>query len=228
MLGLDGKEEEELVAALFEVKGNDVDARNNRCHLDAQTLTLTGADRVDKVFVIKGDDKVLALVLDIDLLVGRSGGGVCHDLEHVALGSKTDGSTVASDDPLLGNYSRTLKCAEKSVAVNGNEGLMCLEDNSVKVDVLALDKTGIEGHILKVADEVLTAHMHHNSVVLAVGKHTVELLDSLCGNDIGISDGYVIVGTVDDIGFCSAFCHLEAIAGNDRDLISLDAEESAV
>ena len=228
MLGLDGKEEEYLVAALFEIKGNDVDTRESGGHLDAQTLAFAGADRVDEVLVVEGDEKVFTLVIDLDLLVGRACGGVSHDLENVTLGIEANGSTVATDDSLLGNDSGTLECAKETVAVNVDEGLVCLEDDTVVVDVLALDKTGVEGHVLKVADEVFTAHMHHNSVILAVGKHAVELLNGLCRNDIGISDSNVVVGTVDDISLCGAFCHLEAVAGNNHYLISLNSEESAV
>ena len=228
MLCLDGKEEEYLVAALLEVEGDDIDARESGGHLDAETVALAGADRVDEVFVVKGNEQIVALVVDLDLLVGRASGGVCHDLENVALGVETNGSTVASDDPFLGNDSGTLECAEQTVAVDVDEDLVCLEDDAVVIDVLALDQTGVEGHIIEIADEVLAAHMHHNSVLLAVGEHTVELLNRLCGNDVGIFYCNLILGTVDDISFSGAFCHLEAVAGNDHDLVSLDLEICAV
>ena len=113
MLGLNGKEEEYLVAALLKVEGDDIDTREYAGHLDAQTLALAGADRVDEVFVIERYEKVLALVLDLDLLVGGSCGGVSHDLENVALGAEAERSTVASRDLFLGNDSRTLESAEK-------------------------------------------------------------------------------------------------------------------
>ena len=72
MLCLDGKQEEYLVTALLEVKRDDIDARKRRGHLDAKALALAGADGINEVLVVEGNEQIIAVVVDLDLLVRGS------------------------------------------------------------------------------------------------------------------------------------------------------------
>ena len=74
-----GEEHEYILTAVCIFLGLDIYACECAGERHNYALASAGTNTVDKITVIESDEHILALVLDLDLVVGTAYGGICRD-----------------------------------------------------------------------------------------------------------------------------------------------------
>ena len=75
ILHADGEKHEEISSLFLAILGLNVDAGQGRGEGDAYRIGAAGAQAVDEVTVVEGDDQIITLVVDRQLVVSRAGAG---------------------------------------------------------------------------------------------------------------------------------------------------------
>ena len=86
--------------------GLNINAGECRGHAQLNSVSRAGAQRIDQVAVIEGNDQITALVLPGKFFVGRACGRGCGDLEVVTLHSQLHVRAHAARNALLGERIR--------------------------------------------------------------------------------------------------------------------------
>ena len=191
-------------------------------------VTVGGSEAIDEKTVIERDQKVAALLLHLNLVIGRSERRNSRNLEHTAIKIKLYVRTDASRHLFLGDKSRSFQSRNHSLTVNRCKNTVRIENDTVKINVLSLNETGEENDLSNMEHDIFAGQIDAYGLSLVILEELEQFSHGFCGDDEGEAQVAAVLVLIFDIRLCQALCKLVAIAGHCQHLVSRNTEIASV
>lgn len=215
----------EVIALSFLISGyNDADQRIRE--IDFNKFTVSSSEGIKKELAVKADDDVIAGFFDRDLVVNTAGDRNGGDFNKLIVELTSNAAFRLTESLVFGNEGSSFKSGDKDSPLAFNEGFGSFRNNSLKIDVIGINKTREEGFVFKLKDNVLSAEVDFDNLFLVAHK-LHKLSQSFAGDDEGKIKLRAVGVFVNDLASLFTDSETVAVAAHHLKKAVSDLKESA-